>query len=353
MDEEGMSKRKTCKQCAKFITTDKEFCNDICVKFYNTDMQKEKILKGKTKCEKCYGSSSVIDTKYLNQKKVQRTLKCNECQHTFKKKYNVEELPQRKKIIPKKCPNCQQYFVKEKQYATDKAICCSRKCMKELWQKIKYDRYKRKCLNCNKTFSKRRQVYCSRECSAEASVKNKAWRPTGNYVYQCVVCERDFSVKKSVRGKVKTCSDGCKHISAKGYPSHLWKKFQDENYRKKYSHINKLLKGYELRNQKRWQTTTNLSVEYLIDILPVNNKCPIFGYDLHFEKAKKNENKLSLDRINNKKSYEKGNVMWMSLKANCFKNDLNKDELYKFCKFWLNYNDNEVLQGLSDTHNQS
>lgn len=330
--------RKKCKHCFKFISKEKSFCNEVCENLAKEKKILSKIENGKTKCVKCGGFGRVYDTKYLDENTVQRWLECTSCQYKYTKKYDVKFLSARKKIIPKKCPNCKNYFVKEKQYATDRAITCSRSCIKELWAKIKYERYKRKCLNCNKVFSKRRQIYCSKECSAAASAKNMGWTPKGNYIYKCVVCLRNFAKKRSNRNKIKTCSAGCKHISSKGYPSYLWKKFQDVQYRKKYIHINRLLKGYKLRNIERWNVSSNLTTQYLIDILPKNNKCPILGYDLHYGATKKMENKLSLDRIDNEKGYVKENVMWMSQKANMFKNNLNKNELYKFCVFWLDYN---------------
>lgn len=334
------------------MANNKIYCNDICQKIWNGDVQKQKTKRAKTRCDKCQGISKVIDTRYLNLQQIQRTLRCTECNYKYKKNYNVDELHQRKKIVPKKCQNCNEYFVKEKQHATDKAICCSRKCMKELWQKTKYKRYERKCLNCDEIFSKRRQIYCSRKCQHESMVKNRAWQPSGNYIYNCVVCEKDFAVDRAQRSVRKTCSPGCKHISSKGLPKKLWKKFKDKNYRNKYSHLNKLLKVYTRRNESRFKHDTSLTVEYLMSILPTNDKCPVLEYDLFYKSTKRPENRLTLDRINNKKGYIKGNVMWMSLKANLFKNNLTEGELVKFSKFWLNYLNNEALQGLSDTNKQ-
>tara|TARA_Y100001973_G_C5139144_1_gene301977 strand:- start:40 stop:1134 length:1095 start_codon:yes stop_codon:yes gene_type:complete len=364
MAEESMSlkkfpnsaaNKKRCKNCRKFIPKEKTFCNDVCNKINNTHTQKEKIAKknkwGRTKCEKCGGFGKVFATKYLNQKQIQRSLKCTKCHYKFKKIYNLEELSQRKKIIPKKCLNCKKYFVKEKQYATDQAIFCKRECYWEMVRKRRYDRNKRICLNCNKEFSKRRQIFCDRKCAAEAAVKNKAWRPTGNYVYRCVVCDREFERARATRNKIKTCSEGCKHISSKSLPSHLWKKFQDKKYRQTYSHINGLLKGYIERNKERWKKPCNLTVEYLISILPKNSKCPVLNYDMHCYSTKKQENKLSLDRIDNEKGYVRGNVMWISLKANRWKNDFKKHELLKFCNFWTNYYANEKMQGLLNSYN--
>lgn len=79
----------------------------------------------------------------------------------------------------------------------------------------------------------------------------------------------------------------------------------------------------------------NLDENYLENIYPKNNKCPVLGIKLVKSKnGNSNDNSPSLDRINSNKGYIKGNVMFMSQLANRMKNNANKKHLIAFSN-WI------------------
>lgn len=91
------------------------------------------------------------------------------------------------------------------------------------------------------------------------------------------------------------------------------------------------------RNQK---IPFDLDVEYLASIFPPDKKCPILGIPLVWggvEKSGKGGpamNSPSVDKLYPDKGYVKGNVSWMSMRANYIKQDAASYELEAVAK-WL------------------
>ena len=67
------------------------------------------------------------------------------------------------------------------------------------------------------------------------------------------------------------------------------------------------------KNNLKWELTT----EYLMDIYPQNNICPVLNIKLDW--AGDRTNSPSLDRLSPEKGYVRGNVFWISWKANLIK----------------------------------
>ena len=80
------------------------------------------------------------------------------------------------------------------------------------------------------------------------------------------------------------------------------------------------------------QKSFNITATYLKSIFPIDHRCPILGIDFSFNKSKME--KPSLDRINNSKGYVKGNVIWISTRANLIKNDVDAETLLKIVEFY-------------------
>ena len=76
----------------------------------------------------------------------------------------------------------------------------------------------------------------------------------------------------------------------------------------------------------------NLDEEYLRTIYPEDGKCPALGIKFELEKR---DSTPSLDRIDNSRGYVKGNVQWVSLKANCIMNNATPEEVMKVAKHFL------------------
>lgn len=76
----------------------------------------------------------------------------------------------------------------------------------------------------------------------------------------------------------------------------------------------------------------DLDIDYLISIFPEDWRCPVLGIDMEFGGGNKSEgkdNSPSLDRINPKKGYLKGNVHWLSNKVNRMKSDQTLEKVIK------------------------
>ena len=83
---------------------------------------------------------------------------------------------------------------------------------------------------------------------------------------------------------------------------------------------------------KRRKIDINLDLDYLINIFPNNYKCPVLGIKMIWGGKIKNKGgpsmeSPSVDRIIPNKGYVKGNVTWMSMRANYIKQDASSKEL--------------------------
>jgi hypothetical protein len=94
---------------------------------------------------------------------------------------------------------------------------------------------------------------------------------------------------------------------------------------------------------KRRNIPFNLDSDYLIAIYPIDNKCPVLGIDLVWGGIDKNGkggpamNSPSVDKINPGLGYVKGNVSWMSMRANYIKQDATSEELLKVSNWIKSY----------------
>lgn len=128
------------------------------------------------------------------------------------------------------------------------------------------------------------------------------------------------------------------------------------NNRKKY-----LEKNRQYRSTKKGHMTTFLSqakrrarskgidfdldTEYLLSIAP--DKCPVFGFKFVWGRkpGKRDFKGPSLDRIVQEQGYVKGNVAFISLKANMIKQNVTENELYAVAD-WLHDKRKEVLNAI-------
>lgn len=120
------------------------------------------------------------------------------------------------------------------------------------------------------------------------------------------------------------------------YFSEIWYDKEQFHIRK----VGKVLGNANLRDQKKGNPKGDLTVEYLLDLFPFNERCPCLGIKLEW--CGDPDNSPSLDRINNDKGYVKGNVVWISHYANSIKRNATIDQLLTLGKF---YKRMEILNG--------
>ena len=110
--------------------------------------------------------------------------------------------------------------------------------------------------------------------------------------------------------------------------------------RSKYKYLRKKNDiGYLLYSSAKIRATKkniefNLTPNYVRDLVPKDNKCPIFKIEMisNFGGIAL-DNSFSLDRINPKLGYVKGNIMIISYRANVLKNNANIEELELILNF--------------------
>ena len=107
---------------------------------------------------------------------------------------------------------------------------------------------------------------------------------------------------------------------AEYYKKHRQNKLSDIDYLMKERYD----KSKRRAKEKGWDF--DLTIDYLKSIYPVDNRCPVFGFE--FDLTRQDLQRVpSLDRIDNTKGYVQGNVHFISYRANSIKQDSTRDEL--------------------------
>jgi len=71
----------------------------------------------------------------------------------------------------------------------------------------------------------------------------------------------------------------------------------------------------------------DLDIDYVVNIFPKDYRCPILKMKMVWSNIPRDPNSPSLDRIEPKKGYVKGNMSWISNRANSMKNDATFEEV--------------------------
>jgi hypothetical protein len=71
----------------------------------------------------------------------------------------------------------------------------------------------------------------------------------------------------------------------------------------------------------------DLDLDHVVEVFPENHVCPILKTKMKWLDTRRDPNWPSLDRIEPKKGYVKGNVAWMSNRANTIKNNATFEEV--------------------------
>lgn len=84
---------------------------------------------------------------------------------------------------------------------------------------------------------------------------------------------------------------------------------------------------------KIYQVPFDLTLDYLLEIYPKDEICPVLGLPFVWGTRKDKEFSPSIDRMSPKKGYVKGNIKFISYKANRIKSDSTVDILEKIMKY--------------------
>jgi hypothetical protein len=92
---------------------------------------------------------------------------------------------------------------------------------------------------------------------------------------------------------------------------------------------------------KRRNLEFNVTIEYLSELFEKQNgKCALTGLDLHFGYSRYLNATASLDRIDNTKGYEEGNVHWVHREINLMKLDHSLEHFIELCRLVTENNSN-------------
>ena len=116
------------------------------------------------------------------------------------------------------------------------------------------------------------------------------------------------------------------HSPQKKNPEFLTERWEEKPERFYNLRINVVL-GNIRKRVKNKSIPFNVDAKYLLSIFPYNMICPILGIEMSW--GGNSTNSPSLDRLNPSKGYIKGNVRWVSNKANVLKNENNFEDFEK------------------------
>ena len=102
----------------------------------------------------------------------------------------------------------------------------------------------------------------------------------------------------------------------------------DGYWMQNFTKMNSVLKA----RAKKKSLPYNLDSDYLVSIFPSDELCPVLGIKMEFGGNKRES--PSLDRFIPEEGYTKGNVAWISGKANSMKSDASVEEIEKL-NIWM------------------
>jgi len=139
---------------------------------------------------------------------------------------------------------------------------------------------------------------------------------------------KEFTLGEYVNGKY-FLSYNNKYVRRDGYMPELW-----GNWETYHRFKIKSMKVNAVYRAKKEGYKSDLTIDYLLDIFPEDFKCPALGIKMEWGNKKGTRTSPSLDKIMPNKGYMKGNVAWVSLKANSIKSDATLEEIEKVAK-WI------------------
>lgn len=164
------------------------------------------------------------------------------------------------------------------------------------------------------------------KCNVDLNLENTTGYRLKNYIYKCNKCIADE--KRQYEKELRLKNPELVKSRSRKYVGRL----RVENP-KKYTCAQ--MRSSSAKRAKVYELEHNIDTEYVISIAV--DICPILNVEIRYGGGEKNDYSASLDRINPKKGYIKGNVQVISLKANLMKSNANERELILFSR-WVSKN---------------
>lgn len=171
-------------------------------------------------------------------------------------------------------------------------------------------------------------------CKTEKSTKDNKYRA----ICKCSCGKDNIDVHLQSLKNGGTTSCGCRR----------------DQYRKTTGKNSARYTGFEELNGTYWNVIKKGAIKrgYLIEIdieyawnlyIGQNKKCALSGIPIEFAiRNKSSEATASLDRIDSKKGYIKGNVQWVHKHINLMKNVYNQNYFISLCKSVTEYTDKKI-----------
>ena len=204
--------------------------------------------------------------------------------------------------------------------------------------------YENICKNCHKSFlGRHKAIYCSRKCLITAMKGNKFAEKPISESYFCIRCNTD-KIYKEYRQVNKNLKKGAKprggwrDIEGKqrySYCKLCEIQWSSEKYRlNPYRQIHYSAKKRALKKGVPFELTRD-DLKEMYENMP--SVCPVLGIKIEHSEIGltkfQSNNSPSLDKIDPKKGYIKGNVMIISALANRIKTDASAKDIKKVYDF--------------------
>lgn len=125
-----------------------------------------------------------------------------------------------------------------------------------------------------------------------------------------------------------------RYVKNDGYRAMNWMKTWEDYERKRIQAIQTNKPKFCRERRLKIDITGTDGLDYLVSIFPKDYICPALGIKMKWNSSPHTGNSPSLDRIDPSKGYVRGNLAWISERANTMKHDGTLEELEKLTK-WL------------------
>lgn len=160
----------------------------------------------------------------------------------------------------------------------------------------------------------------------------------------CVACKEDRDVslfsfnkatKDGLQNRCKSCDNfrqALRRLEKRTELNFKSKQYQQQRRKDPEYRLKMLFNSAKQRATKK-NRQFNLTIDDLKFIWPVDNKCPVFGFELEWNEAGFRDTSPSIDRKDSTKGYTLDNVQIISWKANRIKADSSLEDLRTVLNF--------------------